>query len=74
MSAHTHFSMRPSLRLTATSMLPRLLVFLVVAATAHAGPAPLTPEPADFALGFGGLALGFILWRNARRARAEPRE
>jgi hypothetical protein len=62
--------MIPFLRQTATSALPRLLVFLVVAANAYAGPAPLAPEPADFALGFGGLALGYIVWRNARRARA----
>ena len=28
-----------------------------------------TPEPADYAIGFGAVALGFVIWRNFRRAK-----
>jgi hypothetical protein len=31
---------------------------------------PSSPEPADYALGFGAASLGFIIWRNVRRAKS----
>jgi hypothetical protein len=51
-----------------TTAVDRAFALLATAVAANAV-TPLTPEPSDFALGFGGLALGFIVWRNFRRSR-----
>lgn len=32
---------------------------------------PSSPEPADYALGFGAASLAFIVWRNVRRSRSQ---
>lgn len=45
---------------------------LFVASTAFAQALPVgTPEPADYALGFGVLTVGFVVWRNFRKGRAK---
>ncbi|MEY2880158.1 MAG: hypothetical protein RLZZ15_2538 [Verrucomicrobiota bacterium] len=59
--------MKLQLARPSTLTLSRALAFLGTAVAANA--VTLTPEPADFAVGFGGLALGFIVWRNFRRTR-----
>jgi len=43
--------------------------FVSTAGMAMAGIPPSSPEPADYALGFGAASLAFIVWRNVRRAK-----
>lgn len=49
------------------------LLFLTLLVPAHAGVIS-TPEPSSYALGFGAAALGFVVWRNRRRARGRNRK
>jgi len=55
------------------SNIQTLLCFMAglvsLAAPAHAT-LPASPEPADYALGFGAASLAFIVWRNIRRAKS----
>jgi hypothetical protein len=45
--------------------------FISSAGLALATPPPSSPEPADYALGFGAASLAFIVWRNIRRAKRQ---
>ena len=58
--------MKNSLRLVSAASVHGLLLLATVS-FAHA--TVFTPEPADYAIGFGAVALGFVIWRNSRKAR-----
>ena len=34
---------------------------------------PVSPEPADYAVGFGAATLVFVIWRNIRKSRRADR-
>jgi hypothetical protein len=57
------------LRLNFPALLCFAAAFVSSAGMAVAGLPPSSPEPADYALGFGAASLGFIIWRNVRRAK-----
>ena len=44
-------------------------LFVALAGVAEATPAPVAPEPADYAVGFGAATLVFVIWRNIRKSR-----
>jgi len=44
--------------------------FISLSTLAEAIP-PSSPEPADYALGFGAASLAFIIWRNVRRSKSQ---
>ena len=46
-------------------------LFLSAAGVSWAG--AVTPEPADYAVGFGAATLAFVIWRNVRRSRRADR-
>lgn len=61
--------MKKLLRLNVGNVLSLAALFVSSAALAVAIAPPSSPEPADYALGFGAASLAFIVWRNVRRAR-----
>ena len=59
--------MKSTLSSASANLLGLGLLFLAAVAPCSAN--VVTPEPADFAIGFGGVALGFVIWRNFRKAK-----
>ena len=63
--------MNKFLRFNFQTLLGFAAVLVSSAGMAMAGAPPSSPEPADYALGFGAASLAFIVWRNVRRAKRQ---
>ena len=63
--------MNKILRFNFKTILCFAALFVSSAGMALAIQPPSSPEPADYALGFGAASLAFIIWRNVRRAKRQ---
>jgi hypothetical protein len=63
--------MNKILRFNFKTLLCFAAAFVSSAGMALAIQPPSSPEPADYALGFGAASLAFIVWRNVRRAKSQ---
>ena len=66
--------MNKILRFNFQTILGFAAVLVSSAGMALATPLPSSPEPADYALGFGAASLAFIVWRNVRRAKRQKND